>query len=147
MITRRWLLFYPLLGVLFLSGCGFTVNVAELKREEIMRENALVESTLSSYYTNKEIAEEKKDALLRYALYGVKSDQLFSSSFSDDGSEEALASEKDPYAIVYDKYFTALGATSLREIIVMNFEEKVVYINALWDKEGLVWLDKKVYPT
>lgn len=132
-------------SITMLSGCGLLKfsDMAE-KKKEMEEYNKIVNITLENYTKANILAKQEKDNLMGYLLrdesWGVV--EKLEVTFNKLTEEE-----KDAFTIngvVYDEYFTALGADGVREVIIINGKERTMYATVIWGKEDVYSIDRVV---
>lgn len=132
-----------LIGVLsLLSGCSYLVSDIDRTKKEVEEYNTLVEDTVNAYTVIRKVAETNNRGILRY----VTTDKEF--SFVEDlETKELTDKEKEAFkhpTVIYDKYFTSLGADAVREVLVISGKKHRMFVTAVWNQEQIVYLDRKV---
>jgi hypothetical protein len=132
---------------LLLSGCSF-LPLADLgsKKVKVKEYNILVDGTLNSYPKVKKFAESEKTKMFDFILKDTKW-ETFEKADSFVALKPLTKEEKEAlgvYAVVYDKYFTSLGADGIREVIILNGTYIRLYITLLWGKDTVYSVNRKV---
>lgn len=126
--------------VLTLSGCGvLSPSQIEQKQAEVDEYNKLYQETAIAYKKEKSLAVESKDNLINYLLTGkewggITDDTMLPSTKLSDTEVEAF----ERNGVAKDTFFTALGASGLREVLIINGDRYRMYAT-------VIWLDNKVY--
>lgn len=132
-----------ILIVPLISGCGLLpLNDTETKKKEVEQYNKMVEETLNSYVDMQIVAEKEKESMLKF----VTKDSEW--SWSDSYKVKALTPEEldafQIYSIVYDEYFTSLGASAVREVIIISGYKHRMYVTIIWGQDGILSIDREV---
>lgn len=129
-----------------LSGCNSVpfsdVNVTKQKVAEY---NELVDGTLDAYTKAKVNATDQKDSMFNYI---IKDQEWLGVSSQTSLNLTPLTPDQlksfELYGVVYDKFFTSLGVTAIREVLVINGNGYRMYVTILWGEKEVVSVSRVV---
>jgi hypothetical protein len=126
----------------FLGGCGVLPSSSDVKAKEaeVTEWNNLTQSTLDAYKKAKNFAESNKADMLNYVIRGKN----WSGHTGLVPLTEEQLKDFKVNAIVHDKYFTALGATSVREVLVINGNYRRMFVTVIWGNDKVQSVDRVV---
>ena len=125
-----------------LGGCNILDKQQDMKLEEIRTHNKLVDDTVNNFAVVKNFAEGNKEGLMRFILQ----DELWNWGHKAE-LEPLTDEEKESFKIkgvVYDEFFTSLGASGVREILVINGTNHRMYVTVIWGEEDIISLERVV---
>lgn len=133
-----------LVGAL-LSGCGvLQLDSSKVKEQDVLKYNELVAGTVASYAQGKLKSEEEKEQVLKY----LTTDEGWSFVETAPIQPEPLTEEQKQAfqlnGIIYDEYFTALGADGVREVIILSGQGAKMFVTILWGKDALHSISREV---
>jgi hypothetical protein len=147
LLGASYLKLHKLVGILLLltlSGCnGLPSKTSDLKEKEITEYNKLVSATLNAYMSESLNADRSKSDLLLLLTKdkelslppSVKLPQVLS-------PEESVAF--NTYGVIYDKYFTSVGADAVREVLVLRGNGYSMFATVIWGKGEIQSLSRVV---
>lgn len=133
-----------LLIVLILSGCnGVPIQGAGSKEKQVDEYNSLVKETLNAYVKADSFAQMNNKDMLKYVtkdsdwglLSGVKTPEKLS---------QLELKSFETYGTIYDKYFTSIGADSVREVVVINSANYNMFVTIIWSKDKIQSISRAV---
>lgn len=129
-----------LVSALMLSGCVFGNADIRSAEKEVNEYNNIVKSTVEAYTGVTEFIKNNEEKLLDVVL---KDDTWSLAPEITSLTEE----EKECFkvnAVVYNYTFTALGATSIRQVLVINGRGKQMVVTVIWEKDKILSLKRRV---
>lgn len=133
----------PLVLSLALSGCS-GLSDADAKRKEVEEYNTLVSTTVDTFTEVKTYAETSQRDLLGYLKNNTEWDNL---SAKEEGSENVTPEVLDGFgtaSVVYNDYFTSIGASAVRQVLVLRGDGYIMYATVLWGKDEVISLTRRV---
>ena len=129
-------------STLLTSGCAISpINSIDSKEKEVSDYNKMVEETFSSATNVRYFAESEKSNMLDFVLRN-KDWEYFTGDFKHLSKEELESFSLE--GVVHDKYFTSLGADSLREVLVINGKKHRMFVTIIWGIEKVYSVDREV---
>lgn len=101
----------------------------------------VADGTLDYYSKYRQLAEENTDTLIAYILKG-EHNALFDKIQIPALTDDVKVSFVD-YRVIFNDFFTSYGATSVRQVIVIEGERKMV-ISVVWGREGVLSIERTV---
>lgn len=135
---------FSITALIMLSGCSPFSNDVNIKKKDVENYNALVETTVDNYVTSKIFAEKNKEDLLNFVLNDKEWSLVknLETTFEELSEDEVEAFKMR--SIVYDKYFTALGADGVREVIILTGSGYRAYITIIWGSKEIYSINRVV---
>lgn len=140
-MSRRFSIFLLITTISFtLVGCESKTKVVE---KEVNKYNELVEGTLDSYSKSVAISKKDKDAIIKDLTEdkGIALNDKYGLERLPEEHKEAF---KHPM-INMDEYYTSIGATATREVILLvGSDGLVMNLILVWSDEGLIDIERRV---
>lgn len=129
-----------------LSGCdALPFSDVNATRQRVTEYNDLVKGTLDSYTSSKVNATKQKEAMIAYVTQDKEwSDVSIQTSLDVRPLTTAEKDSFELYGVVYDKFFTSIGATSLREVLVINGNDTRMFVTIIWSGDAVVSISRVV---
>ncbi|HFL3653872.1 TPA: hypothetical protein ACG3P3_001596 [Clostridioides difficile] len=129
--------------VLMLTGCNKTVSL-DVAQSKVDNYNKLVLNTMKSYKDAYHYAKEKKDIIKDiYEDDGIARNEKYK---LDRMTEEQKNAFKIRNSVAFDKYFTSIGMTGIKEILIINgSEDYIMTIVLYWNVGSLLGIERNVY--
>lgn len=133
-----------IIGVILLSGCSVSPEFdLQAKKQEIEEYNRLVDSTLEAYKDSRTFAELNKEDLIEYLTKDTEWGLLPSENKPNTMTEEELKAFR-VHGVIHDEYFTSLGATSVREVIILSGMGYNLFATILWDEDEIISISREI---
>jgi hypothetical protein len=134
-----------LLATSMLTGCGILpYDALKTKEKEVTEYNTMLTKTLGSYAQNKILADSEKEKLLSFILKDEVWALASQSGITLDVLKEEELTAFKVKGIVYDEYFTSLGADALREVLIITGKDYRMYVTVIWGKNTIHSIDRVV---
>lgn len=121
-----------------LSGCTNGPSVAA-KKAQIEQYQTTVKQTLAAYNSVSKFADDNKEEMLDL-VFGIKS----SSDLYAESLDYMDLGEFSRDSVVYDKYFTAYGATGVREVLQFPGFSTRLYVTVVWGTDSIISIERQV---
>lgn len=143
----RWLSGVLAVGSLFvLSGCSdVSISGQLVASSRVESFNNLVVNTLSYFSKSELVANKYKGDLLSFLVSDSKNPTVLKVLHDVTPLSDVEKTAFAVYSTDYDNYFTALGSTGLREVVIISSQGYKMYATALWNENGLYDLNRVVY--
>lgn len=135
---RRLGLAIVIVSVLALSGCDYLGS--STREKDVEEYNKLATETVSNYTNAKMFADKNKGDFLKY-VKGESEWEMYS-DLSELSEEEKRSFEIT--MVWQDKYYTALGSTGVREVVILNGTDHTMYVNIIWTDGKVVSVERVV---
>lgn len=125
---------------ILLTGCGQSVSS---KEKEVTEYNSLVKKTLDSFAEGKTYAESNQTNIIKYLVTGKDWNGVSSKEEGYDSSV-VMSDSIDAISTIYSDYFTSTGASSVRQVLVLKGEGKILYATIIWTGDDVVSVSRRV---
>lgn len=130
-----------------LTGCStLQVSGTSLAQQTVNNYNLLVAHTLADYAQAKLVADQGKSALFAFLTSDTPSPLVKSVSHQLPALTPSQLRSFKQSSVAFDNYFTALGATGVREVTIIDSPSYKLYATTLWNAKGLYALNRTVVP-
>lgn len=119
-----------------LTGCGYLTGRT---KEMITDYNSRLEKTLLTYEELKQKSEKNQEELLSFIL--GETNELMGFSEIEDLNNVSVS--PDSHIVIRNDYFTAMDATALREVLVLQ-GDSLVYVEVIWGTDGIISITRRV---
>lgn len=145
-LFSRGVLFLAVFGLLpVITGCSSVeVNSVGLTQQKVEAYNTLVAHTLADYAQAKLVAQSENSSVLSFLSQDIASSAVAKVASSVQPLTPKELTLFKYYTVVYQGYFTALGASGVREVVVLASKNKRLYGTMLWNSQGLYALSRVV---
>lgn len=128
-----------------LSGCEI-FDQTKSQEKDVNDYNKQVATTITDYAASKVTAEKHKDELMNFLLKDEGFDLLAKAKYSIAPALSKKQSEafKIHNSVIFDDYYTSLGASSIREVIVIKGSKMTMYATIIWTKDSIFSIERKV---
>lgn len=134
---KKLLLLVIIFCLLFsFTGCGYLTGRTE---EMVTDYNNRLEKTLLTYEMLKQEAEKNQESLVSFILGETKEFM----GFSEIEDLNTVTVSSNSHIVIRKDYFTALDATALREVLLLQGED-LVYVEVIWGTDGIISITRRV---
>lgn len=145
---KRLTLISLVTATFLLSGCSsfMGLNNSQQRQQEVAQYNQTVAKTLSSYGIAKKLAKDNSDNVYDFSIKDTSFPLL--ANAKQTGVEKLTKSQRKDFAdyssIIYDDFYTAYGASGVREVLVIKGANSIMYVTLIWGAKELISVDRVV---
>jgi hypothetical protein len=133
-------------SLLLLTGCYPipTLNISA-EKQKVTNYNLLVAKTLANYVEYKGLAKKEQNSLISFLLSNKRVLPLAGKALSVTPlTQKEFNSFKQYHFVSFNHYFTALGASGVREVLIIDSQNYRMYVTLIWGNKVVIYLNREV---